>query len=266
MGKVSKWPVRTTTGILVLSVAAALTFQPTPSYAGSKNALIGLGIGAIIGMGIANSARRAPPHTRRRRPSAAASIGARDRREVRQIQSALSSLGYYRQRVDGIGGRGTRSAISNFQADRGFNPTGRLNRNQKAELLASTENAYGNYRRPAYGNPYQPSYAGGNPNGEVDVFGNGAANQALPGQSNEGAATIFDNQAPRQAGAPPARPAQPITASPKVDSSELATIFATPQQPNTFSAKQPNTFGGQQPTAFGGKQPNTFGGTAAASD
>jgi len=235
MGKVSKWPIKTTTGILVLTVTAALTFQPTPSYAGSKNALIGLGIGAIIGMGIANSVKKARPHSRKRRPNGATSIGAKNRREVRQIQSALASLGYYRQRVDGIGGRGTRSAISDFQADRGFRVTGRLNRNQKVELLASTENAYGNYRRPAYGNPYQPNYAGGNPNGEVDVFGNGAPNQALPRQSTGGAATIFDTQqAPRQAVAPPARRAKPIAPSPNVDSSELATIFDTPQQPNTF--------------------------------
>ncbi|WP_158295456.1 peptidoglycan-binding domain-containing protein [Crenalkalicoccus roseus] len=46
---------------------------------------------------------------------------------VRQVQSRLRSLGYYRAEVDGIWGPRTQAAIEEFQQGRGLQATGQLN-------------------------------------------------------------------------------------------------------------------------------------------
>lgn len=43
-----------------------------------------------------------------------------------QVQSALADLGYYRGRVDGVIGNGTRNAVRAFQLDRVLPATGRI--------------------------------------------------------------------------------------------------------------------------------------------
>jgi peptidoglycan hydrolase-like protein with peptidoglycan-binding domain len=50
------------------------------------------------------------------------------------VQSALADLGYYRGRVDGVIGNGTRNAIRAFQRDNGLRATGRLDERLLDEL------------------------------------------------------------------------------------------------------------------------------------
>jgi peptidoglycan hydrolase-like protein with peptidoglycan-binding domain len=56
----------------------------------------------------------------------AASGSALSRGAVRNLQSRLRTLGFYRGAVDGIWGAGTQAAIERFQHGRGLQPTGQL--------------------------------------------------------------------------------------------------------------------------------------------
>ena len=46
---------------------------------------------------------------------------------VRNVQSRLRALGFYRGQVDGAWGAGTQTAIERFQQGRGLQPTGQIN-------------------------------------------------------------------------------------------------------------------------------------------
>ena len=59
-------------------------------------------------------------------PAAAAS-GTLSRAAVRNVQSRLRTLGFYRGQVDGTWGAGTQAAIERFQQGRGLQATGQLN-------------------------------------------------------------------------------------------------------------------------------------------
>ena len=60
-------------------------------------------------------------------PAAAAAPGALSRAAVRNVQSRLRALGFYRGQVDGAWGAGTQAAIERFQQGRGLQPTGQIN-------------------------------------------------------------------------------------------------------------------------------------------
>jgi peptidoglycan hydrolase-like protein with peptidoglycan-binding domain len=53
--------------------------------------------------------------------------GPLSRSAVRNVQSRLRALGFYRGGVDGVWGAGTQAAIERFQQGRGLQPTGQLN-------------------------------------------------------------------------------------------------------------------------------------------
>ncbi len=59
-------------------------------------------------------------------PLAAAS-NTLSRGAVRNVQSRLRTLGFYRGQVDGAWGAGTQAAIERFQQGRGLQPTGQIN-------------------------------------------------------------------------------------------------------------------------------------------
>ena len=58
---------------------------------------------------------------------AAATSNTLSRAAVRNIQSRLRTLGFYRGQVDGAWGSGTQAAIERFQQGRGLQPTGQIN-------------------------------------------------------------------------------------------------------------------------------------------
>jgi peptidoglycan hydrolase-like protein with peptidoglycan-binding domain len=59
--------------------------------------------------------------------AAAVSTDALSPAAIRNIQSRLRSLNFYRDQVDGIWGAGTQSAVERFQQGRGLQATGQLN-------------------------------------------------------------------------------------------------------------------------------------------
>lgn len=65
------------------------------------------------------------------------SEAALDRAGRDALQIALQWFGYYQGRIDGAFGRGTRGAMSNWQQDQGFDPSGVLTTAQRAQLLAA---------------------------------------------------------------------------------------------------------------------------------
>jgi peptidoglycan hydrolase-like protein with peptidoglycan-binding domain len=67
------------------------------------------------------------------------SEAALSRAEREALQVALQWKGFYGAAVDGAFGSGTRAAMSAWQADRGYEPTGVLTGRQRAELLAGYE-------------------------------------------------------------------------------------------------------------------------------
>ncbi len=55
--------------------------------------------------------------------------------ERRDLQIALRWAGYYNSTIDGAFGRGTRGAMSAWQLDRGYDPSGVLTTRQRSELM-----------------------------------------------------------------------------------------------------------------------------------
>lgn len=89
------------TGGLNQATAATLGLQP--------GELLAAGTGPALGAG------------------ADAAPGPLSRAAVRNLQSRLRSLGFYRGPVDGVWGAGTQASIERFQHGRGLQPTGQLN-------------------------------------------------------------------------------------------------------------------------------------------
>jgi peptidoglycan hydrolase-like protein with peptidoglycan-binding domain len=72
-------------------------------------------------------AARPGPGTSADAAPAAAASATLSRAAVRNVQSRLRNLGFYRGEIDGTWGPGTQAAIERFQQGRGLQPTGQLN-------------------------------------------------------------------------------------------------------------------------------------------
>ena len=68
---------------------------------------------------------------------ARASERALTRDDRRLLQTALQWEGFYNSTIDGLFGPGTRRSMAAYQTAKGFEPTGILSTNQRAELLAA---------------------------------------------------------------------------------------------------------------------------------
>lgn len=143
----------------LLSTMMALAFLVTiistvqPALAGKKGKILGAAA-VIIGGAILlnqydkNKKRRKYKHRKvNRAPKHTTFTGPYERNEtehksVRKMQTALSSLGYYEGNIDGIAGRGTRSAIIEYQKSFEYKATGILTKEQYEELsdIAANEN------------------------------------------------------------------------------------------------------------------------------
>ena len=76
----------------------------------------------------------APDETRR---EALASEGLLSRDEKKDLQSVLQWSGHYAAAIDGSYGRGTRAAMTTWQTDNGYEPTGVLTTLQRAQAYAN---------------------------------------------------------------------------------------------------------------------------------
>jgi len=91
--------------------------QVTGTLNQATAATLGLNPGELLGGGATASGTAAPE----------AEPGSLSRPAVRNLQSRLRVLGFYRGTVDGIWGAGTQAAIERFQQGRGLQPTGQIN-------------------------------------------------------------------------------------------------------------------------------------------
>ncbi|MBD0272493.1 MAG: peptidoglycan-binding protein [Acetobacteraceae bacterium] len=73
------------------------------------------------------AARPGAPGTGVDAAPAVATSNTLSRAAVRNVQSRLRTLGFYRGQVDGAWGAGTQAAIERFQQGRGLQPTGQIN-------------------------------------------------------------------------------------------------------------------------------------------
>lgn len=119
------------------SVALALAITPVASSAG--NDIVGGMIGGMIGAAIINEAQK----NKRRTYSGTSSAVWQERRD---IQTSLNHFGFPAGVPDGVLGRRSRAAISNYQAYMGFPVTGNLNEYEKTILLSA-------YHRSIAGGP-----------------------------------------------------------------------------------------------------------------
>jgi peptidoglycan hydrolase-like protein with peptidoglycan-binding domain len=86
---------------------------------------INLATAQALGVGVP---RLLPPATVEPSPAATAAPSAPlSQRAVRNIQSRLRALGFYRAQTDGIWGAGTQAALERFQRGRGLEASGQIN-------------------------------------------------------------------------------------------------------------------------------------------
>lgn len=113
-------------------VMVALAQTPTPVRANED--MIGALIGGMIGAAISQSgnvSRSAPVRTVRPSRSSA------EIAEARQVQESLNYFGFNAGVVDGVIGRGTRSAIARYQTFMGYPASGNLQPHEKNFLFSS---------------------------------------------------------------------------------------------------------------------------------
>ncbi|MCV6577116.1 MAG: peptidoglycan-binding protein, partial [Cohaesibacter sp.] len=68
-------------------------------------------------------------------------INARVKEDVKDMQGALKALGFYKKRIDGDFGRGTRAAVKTFQTSLGAVATGMLTAEQRHTLFVQADQA-----------------------------------------------------------------------------------------------------------------------------
>ncbi|MDU9003375.1 peptidoglycan-binding domain-containing protein [Sedimentitalea todarodis] len=133
-------------------VAASLIAVPAQrAVAGDAAALLG---GALLGGIIVNEVhknkQRQRTTTRRTTRTYSSGISSAQRAENRQVQTALNYFGYHVGSVDGSLGRKSRSGISRYQADMGFQPDGYMDTYEKDFLLGSYQRSLASSSVPPY--------------------------------------------------------------------------------------------------------------------
>ena len=121
--------------IAALMLGFSVTSVSAPAMAGGGDAVAGAIIGGTLGLMLGGAAANSKPARR------AAPRRYRSHEEVRyyaSIQSRLNYLGYNAGAVDGVMGRRSRAAVSDFQYEAGFPITGRLT-DEQVNVLFSPE-------------------------------------------------------------------------------------------------------------------------------
>lgn len=127
--------------LAVVALLPVALSAPQTAKADVKDALIGGVVGAVVTEAIRNSQQsqrqRAQTVTRPTVPRPATLNSTYTVAERKQIQGSLNALGFSVGTVDGILGRNSRNAISQFQATLGQPVTGQLTRAQFAMLTGT---------------------------------------------------------------------------------------------------------------------------------
>lgn len=242
MKSVFRTSVASTAACLALS--AGMIVPPQTAHAGNdfvKGAIVG-GIGAIL---LNESRKNSGKSTSRKttsKPKAKAPSGPRvtiatfptTRDQVRDFQTRLNTLGFDAGVPDGLYGRNTRTAVSNFQASIGAAPTGKLNESDAAQLvqrtnqpLVGTAGAYA--LAPSAPNPF-PTAPGAQTTGVTPSPAFPALGGA-PQQAGTAAAPAFPTF-----GGTPQQPSAPATTFPQLGTQTAGQGGAAPSPAPTFPA------------------------------
>lgn len=140
--------------IATTCLAAALAIPPAAPVA-ANDGIVGGIIGGIIGGAIVRESQRPRQTTTAPRQTTANTA---QRQANREVQSSLNYFGFNAGPVDGVFGRGTRAAISQYQAHMSYPPTGQLSDFERDFLVTS-------YQRAMAGGPVTAQLVATNPMG-----------------------------------------------------------------------------------------------------
>lgn len=190
--------------------------------ADAGDALVGGIIGGVIGGAIVNENNKRRTVTRKvyRAP-----VYSAQREENRQVQTALNYFGFPSGTPDGVLGRNSRSAISQYQVHLGYPATGYLTDYEKSFLLSS-------HNRALAGGPVTHQQIASNPMG------------------TRGLLTMYRDQATGVAVAAAPQVVQPMTIVPAAPVAQQPTVSApttlaaAPSEPESNAPALPNFLGG----------------------
>ncbi|MCA0272812.1 MAG: peptidoglycan-binding protein [Proteobacteria bacterium] len=189
-------------------VGALMLGQAAPATADSDG-LVGGIVGGIIGGVIVNEANknRQRQTVTRRATTQKTYINSAQREANRETQVALNYFGYPVGAPDGVLGRQSRAAISEYQLTLGYPPTGQLTEYERTHLV-------GSYQRAIAGGAVTMQQAAANPlglRGLLVTWRDEAAGVAMPQVQQPGQMALMP-QTPApvvEAAAPEAAPAEP---------------------------------------------------------
>ncbi|MEI2805382.1 peptidoglycan-binding domain-containing protein [Albidovulum sp.] len=213
---------------------------PAPAYADGGDALVGGIIGGIIGGAIVNESQKKKRTTTVVRKSTSSGMTTAQREANREVQVALNYFGYPVGTPDGVLGRNSRSAISDYQMTLGYPATGQLTEYERTLLV-------GSYHRGVAGGAMTMQQAAANPMGMRGLLLTWRDEAAgLPAQGQMAVVPAM-----------PAAPAAPVT--------EAAMPEAEPaEEPAPAATGLPTFLGGAVTEASLASQCNRVGLTASA--
>ena len=215
-------------------VAAAVVMAPVQrAQANDAAALLG---GLIIGGAIASEVHKNKQRRTQRTYSNSAAYSAQ-RQQNRQVQTALNYFGYNVGTVDGSIGPRSRAAISQYQAQMGFQPDGRLDPYERDFLLGSHQRALASSHVP----PYNQVMATQGPSGLLRTY----RNEQLGIATNTGVQPVAPAPqpqplpqpvtAPAPVPVPAPQPTQPVPVPTRADNATLPS-FPIAQTNRSMSA------------------------------
>ncbi|MEM7067753.1 MAG: peptidoglycan-binding domain-containing protein [Pseudomonadota bacterium] len=200
-----------------------------PAVAGGKNFLKGVAVGAgavILGKHLLDKRKKKKRKLSSKRSKTYSTQPDHSREQVKSDQSALAALGYYSGKIDGIPGRGTRAAVSGFQRDHGLAVTGNLTSGDRQQLYQSANN--GSTFTQQTGQT-TATFASSVPdsNGEVDVFGGTASEEAVADFPAEGQTNLASGFGAQESVGAGGQLEADTTVEASIDEDELQSIFDT---------------------------------------
>lgn len=143
------------TGCMITAVAAG----GMPAQAPASDALVGGLIGGVVGGMVSGAIQRDQQRTRTVvRTAPRSSVPSATREANREMQTALNYFSFPAGTPDGIVGRNTRNAVSQYQAYLGYPVTGQITQFERDFLVTS-------YRRAMAGGPMTAQMVATNPQG-----------------------------------------------------------------------------------------------------
>lgn len=198
-----------TRSIATALVAASLVVTPaTRAAADAGDVAAGLLLGILGTSAVKNNQKK--------KTTKKTYVASPARAQTREVQTSLNHFGFAAGSADGVMGRNTRNAISQYQVFMGYPATGQLTEYERSFLVSS-------YHRAVAGGPATAQMAAANPmgmRGVLKAFQQEAAGAALPGATMAAAP------------AAPVAPAAPSTTTIVV--APAAPVEAAPAQPGAL--------------------------------